>query len=528
MSVHGNIILIGFMGTGKSETGRILASSLDLEFVDTDAEIEARSGKTIPELFKELGESGFRAIEKGVVNRLKDVQGHVISTGGGAVMDPENMRLFGEIGTTVHLTATPETILTRTNGDAGTRPMLAGTDRLARVNELLASRANQYAKAAITVDTTDRDPFDVARRVIDQIDQESTRIRVDLGAQSYDVLIGVSIMSRLGLLLRGFDITPRVLIVTNPGLSELYGPAVETSLRLAGFESSTIKIPDGESHKTLESARRIYDAMLDHRMDRKSGVIALGGGVIGDLSGFAAATFMRGVSFIQVPTSLLAQVDASVGGKVAVDHPRGKNLIGAFYQPKLVLISLDTLSSLPDRELWAGMAEVIKYGVIADDTFFQYLEKHIEKALNRDPEVLAYIVARSCAIKAEVVAGDEREHGRRAILNYGHTIGHAIETHTGILHGEAVSLGMLYAARIAHQMGLFNEDGVTRLTQLLKRAHLPTHRKDLDIGAILATMLHDKKTVAGQFRFLLAHGIGSVEIHDDVRTDLIEKVLLNS
>ncbi|MBT5872446.1 MAG: 3-dehydroquinate synthase, partial [Candidatus Latescibacteria bacterium] len=283
MNAHGNIVLIGFMGTGKSETGRILASCLDMEFLDTDAEIEARSGKAIPELFTELGESGFRAIEKEVVNGLKDVQCHVISTGGGAVTDPENMMVFGELGTTVHLTATPETILKRTNGDAGARPMLAGTDGLERVNELLASRSNQYAKADFSVDTTERDPFDVATQVIDRIDQESTRIRVDLGAQSYDILIGVSITSRLGMLLREFDVTPRVLIVTNPGVGELYGTAVERSLGAAGFESSTIIIPDGESHKTLEWASHIYDAMLDHRMDRKSAVIALGGGVIGDL-----------------------------------------------------------------------------------------------------------------------------------------------------------------------------------------------------------------------------------------------------
>ena len=265
--------------------------------------------------------------------------------------------------------------------------------------------------------------------------------------------------------------------------------------------------------------------MLSHRMDRRSPVIALGGGVVGDLAGFAAATFLRGIPFLQAPTSLLAQVDASVGGKVAVDHRRGKNLIGAFYQPLLVLASLDTLDSLPDRELRAGMAEVIKYGVIADAHLFTYIEGRLDEILRRDHGVLEHLVARSCEIKAEVVAGDEREQGRRAILNFGHTMGHAIETRTGMLHGEAVAIGMVYAARVAERMGMLDGESVQRLVDLVCRTGLPHRCDGLDAGATIETMRFDKKSVGGRQRFILPNRIGEVTIRDDVPGDYIRSVL---
>jgi 3-dehydroquinate synthase len=289
--------------------------------------------------------------------------------------------------------------------------------------------------------------------------------------------------------------------------------------RRARYEPRVAEVPDGEAYKSLNWASRLYDIMVEHRMDRRSPVIALGGGVIGDLTGFVAATYMRGVPFIQVPTSLLAQVDASVGGKVAVDHPRGKNLIGAFYQPELVLISLDTLRTLSDRELRAGLAEVIKYGVIADEALFVYLERHIERVLARDEDALAHLVARSCEIKAEVVAGDEREQGRRAMLNFGHTTGHALEAHLGygsLLHGEAVAIGMLAAARLAERMGMLDAAPVERIRNLVERTGLPVFCGNMDIEAVMNLMQHDKKAVGGRLRFVLPTRIGEVILRDDV------------
>ena len=529
MSDHQNIVLIGFMGTGKTKVGRVLASALGMTFVDTDTLIESQTGMTIPNLFKTKGEPGFRAIEKDIVQSLRGTTGHVIATGGGAVIDPDNMRVLKSLGPVIHLTATPDVILERTGGDASARPMLAGENALQRIRDLLETRAPHYTQANASIDTSAVDIFTVARQVLRTIDDVATRtIRVDLDADSYDIFIGVSVLRRLGLLLRSFNLTGRALIVTNPGLRNLYGAVVEDALATAGFEPAVIEVPDGEAQKSLEWASRLYDAMLDHRLDRRSPVIALGGGVIGDLTGFVAATYMRGVPFVQVPTSLLAQVDASVGGKVAVDHPRGKNLIGAFYQPELVLISLDTLNTLPERELRAGMGEVIKHGVIADAALFVYIEQHLDIILNRDANALAHLVARSCEIKAEVVSGDEREQGRRAILNFGHTIGHAIEaqlTYTGLLHGEAVAVGMVCAARIAERMGMLDEASVSRLIHLIERTGLPTTQDGLDVDAILETMLHDKKTVGGQLRFILPTRLGDVEIRDDVPLEFIRASL---
>jgi shikimate kinase / 3-dehydroquinate synthase len=520
-----NIILIGFMGTGKSEVGRCLATALGMTFVDTDSLIVQRTETDIPRLFKDRGEAGFRAIEKEVVDSLVEMDEHVIATGGGAVIDPDNLSLLRSLGPIVHLRANPEVILKRTGGNAGTRPMLAGDDALARIQELQTARAEYYNQADYSVDTSVQSIHDVTQEILTLVQDKRRTIRVDLGSKSYDIVIGPSMLGQIGPMMKTFKLTKRTLVVTNPGLRKLYGDVVKTSLQAAGFEPTIIEVPDGEAQKSLEWASTLYDAMLAHRMDRQSPVIALGGGVIGDLTGFVAATYMRGIPFIQVPTSLLAQVDASVGGKVAVDHPRGKNLIGAFYQPKLVLISLNALHSLSDRELRAGMAEVIKYGMIADADFFDYLDQHLSLILNRDVDALAHIVARSCEIKAEVVAGDEREQGRRAILNFGHTIGHAVETHTGLLHGEAIATGMIYAARIAERMNLLGRRSVTQLTQLIERAGLPIHQEGLDVDAIMATMMHDKKTVGGHLHFILPNRIGEVEIRNDVRKEDIRAVM---
>lgn len=513
------------MGTGKTAVGRRLAGVLGVPFVDTDALIEEKTAASIPQLFEKRGETGFRAIEKEVIRGLADGARRVIATGGGAVLDPDNFDVLRSLGSVIHLNAPATTILARTGGDAGVRPLLAGEDPLERIRSLQQERAPVYGRADHEVDTSRHTIDETVEMVMAWTESDERVIRVDLGDDSYDIVIGPHCLDRLGALTRSFDLTGRALVVTHPGIAKRYGERTTDSLRSAGFEPGLVEVPDGEAQKSLAWTGKLYDAMLAHRMDRRSPVIALGGGVIGDLAGFAAATFLRGIPFIQAPTSLLAQVDASVGGKVAVDHRRGKNLIGAFYQPLLVLASLDTLGSLPDRELRAGMAEVIKYGVIADPGLFAYIEGRLDEILARDRNALAHLVARSCEIKAEVVAGDEREQGRRAILNFGHTMGHAIETQTGMMHGEAVSIGMVYAARVAERMGMMDGDSVRRLADLLGRTGLPQRREGLDVQATIETMKFDKKSVGGRTRFILPTCIGEVVIRDDVPDEYIRDVL---
>ncbi len=286
-------------------------------------------------------------------------------------------------------------------------------------------------------------------------------------------------------------------MISNPTVYDLYGKTVSESLRASGYDLIEVLLPDGEEYKSLASTEKIYESLLKAKLDRKSALIALGGGVIGDITGFAASTYMRGIDFIQIPTTLLAQVDSSVGGKTGVNHPLGKNMIGAFWQPRLVWIDTATLETLPRREFLSGLGEVIKYGVIWDEDFFAYLESNRDKILRLDKEALTHIIRRSCEIKAEVVSKDERESGLRAILNYGHTIGHAIETITGYkkyLHGEAVAIGMYMEARLSHQLGLIEKKAVERIKALIDSYELPSEMPDeIQINDLMEKMQIDKK-----------------------------------
>lgn len=354
-------------------------------------------------------------------------------------------------------------------------------------------------------------------------------VRVELGDRSYPIEIGNGILGDLGHRLKDLDLSKKVSIITNPTVSNLYGKPVMEGLKKSNFEPAITEIPDGEEYKTLLWISHLYDELLSYRLERRSPVIALGGGVIGDMAGFVAATYMRGIPYIQVPTTLLSQVDSSVGGKTGVNHILGKNMIGLFYQPSLVWIDLKTLSTLPDRELKAGLAEVIKYGVISDSDLFEYLEKNIEKILSLDETSLTHIIKRSCEIKADVVSRDEREAGLRSILNFGHTIGHAIETLTNYTlykHGEAIAIGMLYEARIAHRMGLCNKEVVERLNGLIKRAGLPSKLPEIALDKIIEAMQIDKKVKDGGLRIVLPESIGQVTLQhlDDV---IIKSALKN-
>jgi 3-dehydroquinate synthase len=351
-------------------------------------------------------------------------------------------------------------------------------------------------------------------------------LELDLGERSYPIYIGSGLLARAELL-TSYLHGARTAIVTNATVAPLYLAKVRA--HLSRHNPVEVILPDGEQHKTLDVLNRIFDALLENRCDRQTTIVALGGGVIGDLAGFAAATYQRGIPFIQVPTTLLAQVDSSVGGKTGVNHPLGKNMVGAFYQPRAVLIDTDTLSTLPDRELSAGLAEVIKYGLIRDPAFFVWLEAHMDRLLARDPAVLAEAIERSCRNKAEVVAADEREAGVRATLNLGHTFGHAIETGMGYgawLHGEAVAAGMVMAADLSCRLGWLSEPDVARIRALIARARLPVQAPPMFTAEQFRSFMSvDKKVQAGKLRLVLLKSIGEAIVTADVPPATLDETL---
>jgi len=356
-------------------------------------------------------------------------------------------------------------------------------------------------------------------------------IKVDIPEHAYEIAIAPGSLDQLGEQMSKLNLGKKVLLVSNPVIFKHYGAVAIAALAKAGFEVTNYNLPPGERYKTLNSIQKLYDVALENRLERSSTIVALGGGVIGDMAGFAAATWLRGINLVQVPTSLLAMVDSSVGGKTGVNHPKGKNLIGAFYQPRFVLIDPEVLKTLPTREFKAGMAEVIKYGVIWDEELFTQLaaSKHLDQLRYIKPEMIEYIITRSCQAKADVVSQDEKEAGLRAILNYGHTIGHAIESVTGynlLKHGEAVGIGMVAAGQIAVELGLWQKEDTERQNGLIQKTGLPSQLPSgLDIQAIIDALQLDKKVKSGKVRFVLPTQIGAVKVTDEVPTDVIRRVL---
>lgn len=355
-------------------------------------------------------------------------------------------------------------------------------------------------------------------------------VEVDLGERSYRIKIGTGLLSSLDqhLAEAGIEAGTKLLVITDERVNKLYGADIEASLQQSKFEFRLTAVPEGEASKSLDRAKELYDEAVDFGLERSSAVVAFGGGVVGDLAGFIAATYMRGISLVQVPTTLLAQVDSSVGGKVAVNHEVGKNLIGAFYQPKAVIIDLEVLTTLDRRDVKSGLAEVIKYGVIWDNDFFNYLQANSEAIRELDFGVLTKVVQRSCQIKAEVVGEDEREEGLRAILNYGHTIGHAVEALAGYgeyRHGEAVAIGMASAVKLAYKLEMVTEVEVQQQMELVSSLGLPTTFDNLKIDNMIAKTKQDKKVQDGQVRYILPNRIGEVEIISGIAEDLIAEVL---
>jgi shikimate kinase/3-dehydroquinate synthase len=531
------------MGAGKTTIGRILARKLGKRFIDSDHEIEARTGASIPWIFEIEGEESFRRREAEVIRELCAEDGIVLATGGGAVLSADNRAILKSCGTVVYLRANINSIMVRTAHDKN-RPLLQTADPRRKIEELMAQREPLYREIAdLVIDTGRPNVQSMVQTIFDQLEaleasrrarspastssmnQQSTiSLNVDLGERSYPIAIGPDLLSDPALLARHIQ-SRQVAIVSNTTVAPLYLERVAAPLRAAGREVIEIVLPDGEQYKTQESLMLVFDALLANKCDRKTTLVALGGGVIGDLTGYAAASYMRGVPFVQLPTTLLAQVDSSVGGKTGINHPLGKNMIGAFYPPRAVLADTATLATLPARELAAGLAEVIKHGAIIDADFFDWIENNIDKLVARDQAALAQAIARSCEIKAEVVRQDEREGGLRAILNFGHTFGHAIEAGLGYgvwLHGEAVGCGMVMAADLSRRMGHIDEATVRRVRALVAAAGLPTVAPDLGAERWLELMEVDKKNEGGEIKFILLKPLGSPSIGGAPRALLAE------
>lgn len=523
LNAERNLVLIGLMGTGKSTVGRLLAQALGRQFVDTDVALAAEAGMSIPEIFAREGEDGFRRRETEAVRAAMAREGLVVATGGGAPLRPENRAQLRR-GLVVWLQAPAEVLLARALADGGgaTRPLLQGDAPLARLQALAEQRDPAYAEVShLQVATSGRTPEQVVAEILalaaSAQGAPEQRVRVALGERAYDIVIAPGALGRLGnMIATALPKARRALVVTDSGVPAEYTRTALDTLTAAGVTAAVATVPEGDASKSLQEAGNLYEACLDGGLERSGVVIALGGGMAGDLGGFVAATYLRGVAFVQVPTTLLAMVDASVGGKVAVNLPRGKNLVGAFHQPRLVLADPQLLASLPPRAFAAGMAEVIKHGVIADPDFFAWLEQNADAILQHQPEALTDLVAVNCRIKAAVVSADEREEtGLRATLNFGHTTAHAIEAvqgYGGLLHGEAVAIGMVAATDVAAQLGVLQDAAFPqRLAALLQRYGLPVRLPGaLDVGRLMAAMKYDKKASGGAVRWVLPVACGQV------------------
>ena len=546
-----NILLTGFSGTGKSRVGQAVARALGWRSVDTDDRIARDAGKPIAAIFQDDGEPAFRERERALLREAADGQRQVVATGGGAFVDSDNAGLMLQSGVVVCLEARPETILQRLQSEAGgssspaVRPLLEGPDPLERIRALKAERQAAYARTHWTVHTDGLSIEQVAREVVrgwrivsgqggdDTQDAFSgdpdLAATVEASSGSYPVLVGWGLLPRLGELLSAGGISGPVYLITDDRVFESHGRVAQVALHQGGIAADTFILPAGEQSKSLDMARHLYEWLSQRRAQRGHTLVAMGGGVVGDLTGFAAATYNRGMGFVQVPTSLAAMVDASVGGKTAVNLPSGKNLVGAFHQPRLVVADVAVLRTLPKRETMEGWAEAIKHGLILDSGLLDDFERHTDALLALEPETTTGVIRRSVAIKARVVSEDERETtGYRTLLNYGHTIGHALEAATEyghLLHGEAVAVGMMGAARIGEHLGLTPLEAVERQEALLRRFDLPLRCPEVDLERVSDAMALDKKAVGKALRWVLLERVGRAVVRSDVQDTLVQDVL---
>lgn len=519
------IFLVGFMAAGKTTIGRLLAAETGLPLVDTDELIEARAGRPISEIFAIHGEQAFRDLESEVLAQVACGPPALVATGGGIMERPANVDIMRRSGPIVWLRVSAEEVLSRTEGDA-TRPLLSVPDREARVRELLARRDPLYAQADLIVDTSGRAPRQIAREVREALvsdprvpallAQRPLAVPVKVRGAAYQVLIGHGLLERMGEMLPRFRPFPKTAaVVTAEGPCVRYAETARRALEGAGCRAGLVIVPDGEESKSLAELGRLYGQFARIGLDRSSWVFAVGGGMVGDLAGMAGATYMRGLSVCQVPTSLLAQVDSSIGGKVAINLPEGKNLVGAFHQPRLVVTDLDTLATLPDEQMLDGLAEGIKHAALFDRAFFEWLEGNAQAVLGRDPVALRYFVARNVQLKAHLVSQDPLERGQRVLLNYGHTIGHALERGAeqwALSHGRAVAAGMVAEARAASSVGMADADVAGRLEALLGRVGLLAGLPPVNYDAAAAALGLDKKISRGVLRLPVVRTIGEAQV----------------
>lgn len=525
------IYFTGFMASGKSRIGRSIAERLHATFVDTDALIVERQGKSISEIFEEEGEAAFRKMELQVIREIaEDMTPKVVALGGGTLTQPSVVSLIRQTGLIVRLWAKPE-VLSERIGRKDTRPLMSGLspeERLEKIKKMLAEREPHYALADFSVESTNDSEEVVIAAVLRGLKFWGTRaVYVEpSGGSHYPIFIGHRLISQFSTLLSGLRLSSKdsFLVCTDTTIAKAQSRNLGMLKHEAG-DCPAFKFRAGEIFKNLSSLNQLYTFMLRRRYSRKSCLLQFSGGVVGDMAGFAAATYQRGIDFVQIPTTLLSMVDSSVGGKVAVNHPEGKNMIGAFYQPKAVVCDLDVLQTLPPSEYLAGLAEVLKYGVIYDEKFFAYLEENVQKILARDSEALTHIVRRSCEIKAEVVGIDEKEQGLRAILNYGHTFGHAIENlhHYEFSHGIGVSLGMRVAARLAVLRRMISKEEEDRQTALLNAFGFPKTVDGVQADAAWNAMAIDKKVEKNNRVYILPVKIGEVKKVANVEESLVKE-----
>ena len=537
------IFLTGLSGSGKSTVGREVARLLGWDCVDIDDLLAERTGLPVGQALLEYGEPGFRQLESEILVSASGPERVVIATGGGAVIAEANRNFMREHGLVVYLNVSIETAWQRIqehlrqDGMPVLRPLVAGADGQPRLQGLYAARKQWYEQAAVHIDTNEYPPAIIACQVVacalshgylssSSLPREI--VTMHLGTITSQAVIEWGGLYSLPQTLQSLGFLQRVFIVTDAEVGRLYSKPVQFLLEEAGFVPHIFTIPAGESSKSLPYFQQILDWLVEHKAERQEPIIAMGGGVVGDLAGFVAACYQRGLPLIQVPTSLLAQVDSAIGGKTGINHPLGKNLIGAYHQPRLIMVDPAMLLTLPERVYREGWAEIVKYGMVLDAELFELLEAHAGSLQVRDATLLTAIIARCIRLKMGVVQLDEHDSGLRNILNYGHTFGHALEALTDYgswLHGEAVSIGMEVAARIATTRGLLSQEDALRQQKLLRALDLPVDCPGVDSAAALVAMQLDKKVQAGRMRWVLATRVGHGEVYDDVPEPVVRDAL---
>jgi len=540
-------VLVGMMGAGKSSVGKRLSQRLGLPFFDADTEIERAAGMSIPEIFEKRGEAEFRQGEQRVIARLISDGPMILATGGGAYMNDLTRQLISQQGVSIWIKADFDVLMRRVRKRSN-RPLLQNPDPEGTLKRLMDVRYPVYALTDLHIQSRDVAHDVIVDEIIAAISRHlgigvpigatkplsQAQVRVDLPGRAYDIVIGSNLLDEAGERIAALAPGAACAIVTDETVAGIHLPVLEDSLKAASIRTEAIRVPSGERSKSMAELDRVVDGILSAKMERGDVVVALGGGVVGDLAGFAAAITRRGMRFVQIPTTLLAQVDSSVGGKTGVNSSHGKNLIGAFHQPSLVLADVDVLDTLSKREFAAGYAEVVKYGLISDAPFFNWLEAHHTGVFAGGPDRV-HAIEVSCKAKAAIVMRDEREEGDRALLNLGHTFAHAFErivAYDGarLVHGEAVAIGLCCAFRFSTKLGLCNGQDAVRVEAHLKQVGLPTHIRDIpgweaDSAAILDAMAQDKKVKRGKLTFILSRGIGESFIAPDIAADDVRDYL---